>query len=87
MEEAVAAQQVPWLFFQFISARYMRGSTIITSNRSVKEWVNVFADDELATTAILDRLFHKANIFSIDGQSYRLKHFDQMIRGNRGNVN
>lgn len=75
------------LFFQFISARYMRGSTIITSNRSVKEWVNVFADDELATTAILDRLFHKANIFSIDGQSYRLKNFDQMIRGNRGNVN
>lgn len=75
------------LFFQFISARYMKGSTIITSNRSVKEWVNVFADDELATTAILDRLFHKANIFSIDGQSYRLKNFDQMIRGNSGNVN
>ena len=25
------------LFFQFISARYMRASTIITSNRSVKD--------------------------------------------------
>jgi DNA replication protein DnaC len=25
------------LFFQFVSARYMKGSTIITSNRSVRD--------------------------------------------------
>jgi DNA replication protein DnaC len=68
------------LFFQFISARYMKGSTVITSNRSVKEWVDVFAGDHMATTAILDRLFHKATIFNIDGNSYRLKDFDQMIK-------
>ena len=68
------------LFFQFISARYMKGSTIITSNRSVKEWVDVFAHDQMATTAILDRLFHKATIFNIDGNSFRLKDFNQMIR-------
>ena len=37
------------LFFQFISARYMKGSTIITTNRSVKEWVQIFAADEMAT--------------------------------------
>ena len=69
------------LFFQFISARYMKGSTIFTSNRSVKEWVHIFADDEMAATAILDRLFHKAHIFNIDGKSYRLKDFEQLIRG------
>jgi len=67
------------LFFQFISVRYMRASTIITSNRSVKEWVHIFAADEMATTAILDRLFHKAHIFNIDGQSYRLKDFDNLL--------
>lgn len=67
------------LFFRFISARYKRGSIIITSNRSVKEWVHIFAEDEMATTALLDRLFHKAHIFNIDGQSYRLKDFDQMV--------
>lgn len=66
------------LFFQFISARYMKGSVIITSNRSVKEWVNVFADDQMATTAILDRLFHKAHIFNVDGKSYRLRRFDNI---------
>jgi DNA replication protein DnaC len=75
------------LFFQFISARYMKGSTIITSNRSVKEWVDVFAGDHMATTAILDRLFHKASIFNIDGNSYRLKDFNQMIKESKGDEN
>lgn len=68
------------LFFQFVSARYMKGSTIITSNRSVKDWVHIFASDEMATTAILDRLFHKAHIFNIDGQSYRLKNFNKLFQ-------
>lgn len=66
------------LFFQFVSARYMRGSTIITSNRSVKEWTSIFANDQMATTAILDRLFHKAHIFNVDGRSYRLKRFENL---------
>ncbi len=68
------------LFFQFISARYMRASTMITSNRSVKDWVHIFAADEMATTAILDRLFHKAHIFNIDGRSYRLKNYNKFMK-------
>ena len=75
------------LFFQFVSARYMKGSTVITSNRSVKDWVSIFAGDEMATTAILDRLFHKANIFNIYGHSYRLKNFKNMIQQIQGNEN
>jgi DNA replication protein DnaC len=69
------------LFFQFVNARYMKGSLIITSNRSVKDWVGVFANDQMATTAILDRLFHRAHIFNIDGNSYRLKDFQLMQQG------
>lgn len=69
------------LFFQFINARYAKGSLIITSNRSVKDWVNVFANDHMATTAILDRLFHRAHIFNIDGNSYRLKDFQLLQNG------
>ena len=68
------------LFFQFVSARYLKGSTILTSNRSVRDWVQVFAGDEMATTAILDRLFHRAHLFSIDGRSYRLREFDKLMR-------
>lgn len=66
------------LFFQFISARYIKGSTIITSNCSVKEWTNIFANDQMATTAILDRLFHKAHIFNVDGKSFRLRRFENI---------
>ena len=68
------------LFFQFVSARYMKGSTILTSNRSVRDWVHIFAQDEMATTAILDRLFHKSHIFNIDGRSYRLRNFNVEIQ-------
>ena len=75
----VLDRQETHLFFQFISARYVKGSLIVTSNRSVKDWVQIFAGDEMATTAILDLLFHKSHLFNIDGRSYRLKDFDQLL--------
>jgi len=40
----------------------------------------------MATTAILDRLFHKAHIFNIDGKSYRLKDFDLVVAKGRGKL-
>jgi DNA replication protein DnaC len=75
------------LFFQFVNARYVKGSVIITSNRSVKDWVGIFANDQMATTAILDRLFHRSHIFNIDGNSYRLKDFQLMQQGGKVDVN
>jgi DNA replication protein DnaC len=71
------------LFFQFISARYMKGSLILNSNRSVRDWVHIFAGDEMATTAILDRILHRVHLFNIDGRSYRLKDLESVIRGER----
>jgi DNA replication protein DnaC len=60
------------LFFQLISKRYEKGSTLITSNRSVGEWGEVFGDPVVAT-AILDRLLHHSHIVTIRGESFRLK--------------
>lgn len=60
------------LFFQLVSRRYEKGSTLITSNRSVGEWGEVFGDPVVAT-AILDRLLHHSHIVTIRGESYRLK--------------
>lgn len=74
-------RQETHLFFQFVSARYMKGSTILTSNRSVKDWVQIFSQDEMATTAILDRLFHKSHIFNIDGRSFRLRNLNMRLKG------
>lgn len=60
------------LVFQLISARYEKGSTIITSNKSFSEWGHVFTDEVLAT-AILDRFLHHCDVISINGPSWRLK--------------
>ena len=60
------------LFFQLVSRRYERGSTLITSNRAVGEWGAVFGDAVVAT-AILDRLLHHSHVITIRGDSYRLR--------------
>ena len=60
------------LFFQLVSRRYEKGSMLITSNRSVGEWGEVFGDSAVAT-AILDRLLHHSQVITIRGESYRLR--------------
>jgi DNA replication protein DnaC len=60
------------LFFQLISARYEKNSTIITTNQAFSKWADVFASPTLAN-AILDRLLHHCHIIKITGLSYRLK--------------
>ena len=58
--------------FQLVSRRYLKGSIILTSNKSFADWGDIFADQVLAT-AILDRLLHHATTINIRGQSFRLK--------------
>jgi DNA replication protein DnaC len=60
------------LFFQLVARRYERGSMLLTSNRSVGEWGDVFGDAVVAT-AILDRLLHHSHVLTIRGESYRLR--------------
>ncbi len=60
-------------FFQIISSRYEKGSTILTSNLVFSKWTQVFAGDKVVTTVILDRLLHHSHIINIQGDSYRLK--------------
>lgn len=60
------------LFFQLISKRYEKRSTIITTNVEFSEWASIFGSPVLAN-AILDRLLHHSQIIKIVGSSYRLK--------------
>lgn len=62
------------LFFQFVAHRYEKASLILTSNKDFTEWSKTFGESALAA-AILDRLLHHAHILSIEGDSYRLKHY------------
>src|SRR3990170_3005747 len=67
------------LLFQLISMRYEKGSIILTSNYNFDEWGRIFEDNVVAS-AIIDRIVHHANIFYINGSSYRLK--DKLKRAN-----
>jgi DNA replication protein DnaC len=60
------------LFFRFVSYRYEKTSTIITSNKAFGDWAELFSD-QVIVTAILDRLLHHSVVINIKGNSYRLK--------------
>jgi len=60
------------LFFQVISARYERGSLVLTTNRPFKDWDKIF-HDTTAASAIIDRLTHHSELIKIEGGSYRVK--------------
>ncbi|HET7231969.1 MAG TPA: IS21-like element helper ATPase IstB [Longimicrobium sp.] len=69
------------LFFRLISARYERGSIVLTSNKHVRDWPEIFAGDEVLATAILDRLLHHVHVVHIDGRSYRLRELQGLLQG------
>ncbi len=58
--------------FDLITARYERGSIILTSNLSFNDWGTLLGDEVLAT-AMLDRLLHHAEVITINGRSYRMR--------------
>ena len=72
------------LFFQFISALHEQASLIITSNKGFEDWVELLGDPAL-TTAVLDRISYRCELFNMTGKSYRLEHrqciFGENING------
>lgn len=58
--------------FDLLDRRKHSCSMILTSNRAVEEWPEVFPDPVLAAAAI-DRMFDRADVMLFQGQSYRLK--------------
>jgi DNA replication protein DnaC len=56
---------------EIVMRRYERASTIITSNRPLDDWPQLFGDTP-AVAAFLDRLMHHSHLIEIRGKSYRL---------------
>jgi DNA replication protein DnaC len=67
--------------FQVISGRYEQSSTIITTNRAFKHWAEIFNNDSVITSALLDRLLHHAETVLIEGKSYRMKDQIDNLKG------
>lgn len=61
------------LFFQLVSSRYEHASLILTSNLPFARWGDVFGDQVVAS-AMIDRIVHRAEVVTLKGSSYRLKH-------------
>ena len=60
------------LLYEVISRRYQQRSTIVSTNKPFTEWNEVFPNAACVVT-LVDRLVHRAEIITIDGDSYRLK--------------
>jgi DNA replication protein DnaC len=68
--------------FQIISRRYEHGSIVLTTNRGIADWGQIFEDTTVAA-AILDRLLHHATVLSITGDSYRMRRHRDAINALR----
>ena len=53
---------------------------IITTNKTVRDWPELLAGDEVLATAILDRLLHRAHVLNIRGRSYRLRNLEASLK-------
>lgn len=69
------------LLFTHLSLRAERKSTIITTNLSFEKWEDIFKDPVM-TTAIIDRITHKAIAINMNGNSYRLKETQEWMAKN-----
>lgn len=56
--------------YELIAERHGKGSWIITSNRKVESWVELFPDPAIGSAAV-DRLVDKSQILVLEGESYR----------------
>lgn len=57
--------------FDLFDRRKYHSAMILTSNRDIKEWNEVFPDPVLAN-ATIDRIFDRAQVVIFEGKSYRL---------------
>lgn len=58
--------------FNLINELHEKASLIITTNKAPKQWVETL-QDEVLTTAILDRILYRCEIVKLEGKSYRMQ--------------
>jgi len=61
---------------EIISERYENGSIIITSNRPIETWDELFSEPVISS-ALLDRIFHNSHLIKMEGRSYRRRFCEQ----------
>ena len=59
------------LFFSLVSQLYESASLVVTSNKRFSAWAELLGDSVLAT-ALLDRLTHKCQVLTFEGEGWRI---------------
>jgi DNA replication protein DnaC len=77
---AVLDRQDANRFFQLICDFYQQTSIILTSNKDFQEWTATLGD-AVMTTAVLDRVLHKCEVFNIGGDSWRMSEQRTILNG------
>ncbi|HBH24874.1 MAG TPA: AAA family ATPase, partial [Cytophagales bacterium] len=67
------------MLFTHLSLRAGRKSTIITTNLSFDRWSELFGAPVL-TSALVDRLTHKAYLINMNGESFRLRETKALMK-------
>src|SRR5436190_21465627 len=65
------------LFFQLMTRRYERASTVLTSNKGFEDWGEVFGDEVMAA-ALIDGLVHHCHLVTTRGNSYRMRQHTEL---------
>lgn len=68
------------LLFEVVTRRYEKGrSILLTTNRPFADWPTTFPNASCVVT-LVDRLMHRSEIVTIDGDSYRLREAEERQR-------
>ncbi len=67
------------LLFEVVSKRYENKPLLLTTNKPFAEWGEVFPNATSVVT-LVDRLVHRCEIVTLEGESYRLKESKQTAR-------
>lgn len=68
-------------FFNLIDYLHEKSSVIITTNKSPKQWAEAL-DDEVLSTALLDRLLYRCEVVKLSGESYRMENRETIFNKN-----
>jgi len=56
--------------YDLIASTHIKSNLIITTNRKIEKWMELFSDQVMANTA-LDRIVNKAYRIVLEGESYK----------------
>ena len=65
------------LLFEVVTQRYQKRAIVLTANKPFAQWSEIFPNAACVVT-LIDRLVHRAEILTLEGESFRLKETNEL---------